>query len=81
MEAPLLLPPKASVSTERQTRDVRMTQLEEVSKRVPESLHGGHYLAHIHMSPSLLPHSIITDEPVRGGLRELNCVTYGLMDL
>uniref|UniRef100_A0A8C6I7R6 Cytokine-dependent hematopoietic cell linker n=1 Tax=Mus spicilegus TaxID=10103 RepID=A0A8C6I7R6_MUSSI len=32
MEAPLLLPPKASVSTERQTRDVRMTQLEEVDK-------------------------------------------------
>lgn len=32
MEAPLLLPPKASVSTERQTRDVRMTHLEEVDK-------------------------------------------------
>lgn len=51
MEAPLLLPPKPSVSTERQIRDVGMNQLkEDVSKRGPERLAGErHYLAHRHM--------------------------------
>ncbi|XP_028614098.1 cytokine-dependent hematopoietic cell linker isoform X3 [Grammomys surdaster] len=43
MEAPLLLPPKASVSKERQTRDVGMKQQEEVDKPTSKDVRSQHF--------------------------------------
>lgn len=83
MEASLLLSPKATVSTERQARDVGMKQQDEVSKKGPWEPGMGRALPSSQTyAPGLLPHHTITDdESVSRGLGELKCVTYGIMGL